>query len=179
VLWDTEVFRPDPAKTQTLHKKNSQASPHADRRRRHALRALGHLGTAALDLAGKVLWKQVVEYRPAHGNGGSPALVGDLLVFNCDGVADPFVIALDAKTGETRWKTPRNTPARQQFSVATPIAIDVGGGGTQIVSPGSGFVGGYDPKDGREILARPLRRGLLGHHPPGLRRRRRRAQLRV
>jgi outer membrane protein assembly factor BamB len=150
VLWDTELFRPDPAATQALHKKNSQASPTPIVAGGTMYAHFGHLGTAALDLSGKVLWRQVVEHQPAHGNGGSPALVDDLLVFNCDGVADPFVVALDAKTGQTRWQTPRNTPARQQFSAGTPIAVEVDGA-TQIVSPGSGFVGGYDPRDGREL----------------------------
>jgi len=34
--------------------------------------------------------------------------------------------------------------------ISTPLVIEVGGG-KQIVSPGSGFVGGYDPRDGREL----------------------------
>jgi outer membrane protein assembly factor BamB len=150
VLWDTEVFRPDRKQAAVKHKKNSQASPTpivtSDRLYVH----FGHLGTAALDLSGNVLWRQVVEHPPAHGNGGSPVLVGDLLVFNCDGVTDPFVVALDAKSGEVRWRTPRNTPAKQQFSVATPQVIEVGGA-QQVVSPASGFVGGYDPASGREL----------------------------
>ncbi|MEQ1854621.1 MAG: PQQ-binding-like beta-propeller repeat protein, partial [Chthoniobacteraceae bacterium] len=37
-----------------------------------------------------------------------------------------------------------------QFSFSTPLAITVGGA-TQIILPGSGFVGSYDPRDGREI----------------------------
>ena len=46
--------------------------------------------------------------------------------------------------------TPRNTPAKKPFSFSTPLAIEVGGK-TQIISPGSGFVGGYDVQDGREL----------------------------
>jgi outer membrane protein assembly factor BamB len=49
-----------------------------------------------------------------------------------------------------RWKTPRNTTAARKFSFSTPLAIEVDGA-TQVISPGSGFVAGYDPKDGREI----------------------------
>jgi outer membrane protein assembly factor BamB len=109
------------------------------------------MGTAALDLSGKVLWRQTgVKYPPLHGNGGSPVLAGDTLVFSCDGIKDPFVIALDAKNGQVRWKTPRNTPAKSQFSFSTPLEIEIDGK-PQIVSPGSGFVAAYDPADGREI----------------------------
>jgi outer membrane protein assembly factor BamB len=150
--WDVEVFHRSRADTPPMHPKNSQASPTpvviADRLYVH----YGHLGTAALDLsAGKVLWRQTISYKPAHGNGGSPVIVDGLLVFNCDGLADPFVCALDASTGDVKWKTPRNSPARKKFSVATPQVIKLASGATQLISPASGFVGAYDPKDGREI----------------------------
>ena len=151
VLLDTEVFHPDAASVAAMHQKNSPASPTpivtADRLYVH----FGHMGTAALDLAGKVVWRQNdLAYSPVHGTGGSPILAGGALVFSGDGAKDPFVAALDAATGVVRWKTPRNTTAKKPFSFSTPLAIDVGGK-TQIVSPGSGFVGGYDVQDGREL----------------------------
>jgi outer membrane protein assembly factor BamB len=134
-----------------MHKKNSPASGSpivtADRLYVH----FGHMGTAALDLDGKVVWRQTeVKYPPVHGTGASPLLTGGALVFSCDGEKDPFVIALDAATGAIRWKTPRNTKTKKQFAFCTPLAIEVAGS-TQIILPGAGFVGGYDVKDGREI----------------------------
>lgn len=150
-LWDTEIFQPDPAAAAAMHRKNSLASGTpivtADRLFVH----FGHMGTAALDLSGKVVWKQTeLGYSPVHGNGGSPALVNGTLVFSCDGAKDPFVVSLDAATGAVRWKTPRNTTAQKPFSFSTPLAVTVGGA-TQVILPGSGFVGSYDPRDGREI----------------------------
>ncbi|HVT28026.1 MAG TPA: PQQ-binding-like beta-propeller repeat protein, partial [Lacipirellulaceae bacterium] len=107
--------------------------------------------TAALDLNGRVLWRQTkLKYLPRHGNGGSPVLVGKSLIFSCDAESDPFVVALDCDTGEVRWKTPRNTPADKTFSFSTPTVIELGGA-KQVVSPGSGLVGAYDPGDGHEI----------------------------
>ena len=149
-LWDTEIFHPEPADAAAMHRKNSLASGTpivtADRLYVH----FGHMGTAALDLTGKVVWQQTdLKYAPVHGNGGSPALVGDALVFSCDGASDPFVAALDAATGTVRWKTPRNTTAQKPFSFSTPLAITVAGA-TQVILPGSGFVGSYDPRDGHE-----------------------------
>src|SRR4029079_17085549 len=109
------------------------------------------MGTAALDLHGKVIWTQTsLKYPPVHGNGGSPALVGDLLVFSCDGAEAPFFAALDAKTGAVRWRTPRNTAARSKFSFSTPLVIKIDGKET-IISPYSGFVGGYAPETGKEL----------------------------
>ena len=34
-----------------------------------------------------------------HGNGGTPALADNKLIFSCDGARDPFVIALHTKDG--------------------------------------------------------------------------------
>jgi len=151
ILWDTEVFRPDPSLTAAMHQKNSPASGTpivtGDRLYVH----FGHMGTAALDLSGKIIWKQnQLTYAPVHGNGGSPILLGDELIFSCDGQEDPFVAALDAKTGEVRWKTPRNSSSKKKFSFSTPLAITLGGA-TEVISPGPGFVGAYDPRDGREL----------------------------
>jgi outer membrane protein assembly factor BamB len=109
------------------------------------------MGTAALDISGKILWRQTaLKYSPLHGNGGSPALMGDMLVFSCDGTKDPFIVAIDAGTGDVRWKTPRNTAAERTFSFSTPLVIEVGGA-RQIISTVSGFVGAYDPGNGHEI----------------------------
>ena len=150
-IWDSEIFRPDSATVRTMHRKNSPASSTPIVTGERLYVHFGHMGTSALDLDGNVVWRQTaLTYPPVHGAGGSPILVNDILVFNCDGERDPFVAALDAKTGAVRWQTPRNSPAKKQFSFATPLAIEVGGS-WQIVSPGSGFVGGYDVRDGREV----------------------------
>ncbi len=151
LVWNVELFRPDPDATKEHHAKNGVASPTpiiaSDRLYVH----FGHLGTAALDLNGNVLWRQqTLIYRPRHGNGGSPVLVGNLLIFSCDAFSDPFVVALDCDNGQVRWKTPRNTTAAKTFSFSTPTVIALNGA-TLVVSAGSGFVGAYDPQDGHEI----------------------------
>jgi len=152
IVWDAEVFQPDDALAAQMHGKNSLASPTpivtADRVYVH----FGHLGTAALDLSGKIIWRQTgIKYQPVHGNGGSPVLVGDTLIFTCDGKTAPFVAALDARTGSIKWKTPRdNLGVKKHFSFCTPLAIVVDGI-SQVITPGSGFVAAYDPYTGREI----------------------------
>ena len=44
-----------------------------------------------------------MKYSPVHGSGGSPALVGDSLIFSCDGADSPFVIASTAGNRLQRW----------------------------------------------------------------------------
>ena len=150
-LWATEVFSASEASVQPVHDKNGPASPtpivEGDRVYVH----FGHHGTACLDGAGKIIWRQTgLPYSPLHGNGGSPALAGELLVFNADGTKEPFVVALNKATGEVAWKMPRIAEVRQKFSFATPLVITVNGR-PQIITPGSGVVTALDPRDGREL----------------------------
>lgn len=149
-LWNVTLFEQGGGSPR-IHNKNSHASPTplvADGR---VYIHFGHQGTACLDLNGKVIWKNTsLNYAPVHGNGGSPILVGDKLVFSCDGGSDPFVVALNKDTGKVTWKTPRVTPAKKTFSFSTPLLITVKGK-QQIISPGSGAVCAFDPKDGREL----------------------------
>jgi outer membrane protein assembly factor BamB len=148
VSWNTEVLSVTPGKA---HKKNSHASPTPIVEGNRLYVHFGHYGTAALDLDGKVIWRSTtLKYPPLHGNGGSPMLVGNGLIFNCDGTSNPFVAALDKNTGEVLWKTPRNSDASRKFSFSTPLAIEVQGK-TQVVSSASGTVMAYDPGTGKEI----------------------------
>ena len=57
-IWDTEIFRPTPASSAAMHQKNSAASPTPIVAEGRLYVHFGHMGTAALDLAGQVLWRQ-------------------------------------------------------------------------------------------------------------------------
>lgn len=134
-----------------IHSKNSHASPtpivSGDRVYLH----FGHLGTACTSVEGEVLWKNDhLVYKPVHGNGGSPVLVGQSLIFTQDGGEQGKVIALDAQTGKTRWEVVRDVEASKKFSFSTPLVLDVAGK-TQVIVPGSNIVQSLDPETGQEI----------------------------
>jgi outer membrane protein assembly factor BamB len=151
VAWDEQVFLAPKAQANKAHKKNSLASPTPTSDGEHLYVHFGHMGTAALDFKGKVLWTRTGLYnQPVHGNGGSPILVDGLLVFSCDALDKQAVIALDTKTGKTAWETPRKAAAEKPFSFGTPTAIEVNGK-SQIVSEGSNVLAGYDAKTGKEV----------------------------
>jgi outer membrane protein assembly factor BamB len=143
---NTEVFRIRNASL--TNPKNSLASPtpivEADRVYVH----FGADGTAALTTSGEVVWKTRLPYQSQHGNGGSPALYGDLLIINCDGSDEAFVVALDKRTGKVRWKTARRQPWDQAYS--TPLVIRVGDR-DEVVSVGAYRAAAYDPLSGREV----------------------------
>ncbi len=149
IVWQKPVF--PQAKTARIHGKNGNASPTPIVEQDRVYVHFGHMGTACLNLDGGILWKNTeLAYTPVHGNGGSPVLVEDLLVFSCDGDDSPFVVALSKADGKIRWKTTRMTDAKKKFSFCTPTVIEVRGR-KQIIIPGSGAVCAYDPKDGAEI----------------------------
>jgi outer membrane protein assembly factor BamB len=151
VVWETEVFRQDGATAPRIHSKNSHASPTPVTDGQRLYVHFGHQGTACLDFTGKVLWRNTrLKYQPVHGNGGSPILAGDTLVFSCDGSDRQFVVALDRQTGMVLWQTDRKTDAVKKFSFGTPLLITVRGR-PQIISPGSDAVCAYDPRTGAEL----------------------------
>lgn len=149
IVWNREVFTPggDAPK----HSKNTHASSTPIAVGEDLYVHFGHLGTACLTLDGEVVWRQdQLDYPPVHGNGSSPVVAGDKLVFNCDGGSDPFVVALHRSTGEVAWRAPRETAAAKKFSFSTPLVV-ADGGRQLAVSPGSGAVIAYDAGTGREV----------------------------
>ncbi len=150
VLKSVELFKQDGGKAAKIHTKNSHASPtpllHDDAVYIH----FGHQGTAALDLDLNVKWRKRFNYKPVHGNGGSPIIVDGKLIFSCDGASDPFIVALNVNDGSEVWKTLRKSDATRKFSFTTAQAIEVNGA-TQIISPGSNVVYSLDAATGKTI----------------------------
>ena len=151
VVWEKTAFQPDIKAAERMHKKNSKASPTPITDGTRVYFHFGHLGTCCYSLKGEQLWKTTdYTYDPQHGNGGSPILVDDKLVFSCDGNDKQIVVALVAKTGKEAWKTDRASKASLKFSFATAQLIEHDGK-RQIISPASDFVAGYDPANGKEL----------------------------
>ncbi|HEX3148726.1 MAG TPA: PQQ-binding-like beta-propeller repeat protein [Gemmataceae bacterium] len=149
--WSNEVLVATKDLTKKMHGKNSLASPTPVTDGENIYVHFGHMGTAAVNLRGKVQWTRTGIYsNPQHGNGGSPILVDGLLVFSVDAHDKQAVVALDTKDGKTKWDTPRGGKPGRPFSFGTPTVAEVGGK-KQILSEGSDFFAGYDPKTGKEI----------------------------
>lgn len=150
-IWDTKVFGQKPLK-RPIHHKNSHASPTPIIEGGKVYVHFGHMGSACLDLKGKILWKNnELKYDPIHGNGGTPIIVDNLFFYSADASTNPFVVALDKNTGKVLWKKLRSETAQsRKFSFSTPTLISMGGS-SQIISPASGAVFSYDSKTGEEL----------------------------
>lgn len=107
----------------------------------------GSYGLYALDPSdGTLLWSRDfgrMETKHAHGEGASPALWGDTLVVNWDHRGPSFIEALDAGTGETRWRRERD----EGTSWATPLIVEARGR-AQVVTSATRAIRGYDLETG-------------------------------
>ena len=80
------------------------------------------------------------------GPASSPIIWDGLVILQCDTQADSFLLALNAETGETVWKTSRE----ELPSWGSPTVV-VTADGAQVVTNASNFIRGYDARTGREL----------------------------
>ncbi len=140
-----------PASAPGIHGKNSHASPTPVFDGENIFVHFGHQGTACLSPTGDVVWKNdELGYPPVHGNGGSPMVVDNLLIFSRDGADIADITALDKRTGKVVWQTSRDVKASKQFSFCTPALFEIDGQ-RQLILPGSNVVQSLDPTTGREL----------------------------
>ena len=160
IVHNVKVF--DVATVVPQHDLNSHASPspviEGDRVYVH----FGTYGTACLDTeTGRVLWGRTdLNLDHQVGPGSSPILFDDLLIVHCDGTDVQYIVALDKRTGQTVWKTPRTaelssvSPAMRKSS-CTPLIVRIDGEPV-LLSLAAHALYGYDPLDGRELWKVPF-----------------------
>jgi outer membrane protein assembly factor BamB len=98
---------------------------------------------------GKLIWKRDLgrmNTRLGWGEAVTPVLHGDTLVLNRDQETGSCVLALNATTGETRWKVDRD----EATTWNTPLIVDYKGR-TQVVLNGTNRVRSYDLSTGELI----------------------------
>jgi len=109
--------------------------------------SFGSFGAYCFDLAGKLLWERdlgvALSMRNSFGEGSAPVLAGDKLVQVYDHEGDSFVVALDARTGEERWRVARD----ERSSWAMPLVTEWEGK-TLVVTSATNRVRAYDAADG-------------------------------
>ena len=111
--------------------------------------SFGSRGVYCFDMDGDLKWKRdfgLLHTRFGWGEGSSPALHGDSLVVPFDQEEGSFIVCLDAKTGETRWKKDRD----EVTTWATPLIVEYKGR-TQVIVSGTKRVRSYDIADGKVI----------------------------
>lgn len=125
-----------------------RANPVIREGRVYLLGAMGDLHCVQLD-TGKILWKcSLIETFggsvPTWGFCGSPLLVDDKVIVATAG-KDAALVALDAKTGKTLWKTPGRSPGYGS------LLLGMFGGRRQIVGFDAKALVGWDPDTGQKL----------------------------
>lgn len=146
LLWQRDFA----AKTHSQHRYNNYAScsPVVDADRVYVLWATPKQVTLlAVDHGGHEVWRRNLgPFKSMHGIGTSPIVVGEMVVLSNDQSGKASLIALDRRTGQTRWKIDRNsglTPA------STPCLHDDGRGPRLIFTSTAHGITAVDPTNGR------------------------------
>lgn len=139
-LWEQTVHEGVPQSS--IHSKNTYASETTATDGERVYAYFGNLGVFCFTVEGAPVWQQrmpVYKTNAGWGTGASPVLDGDRLYVLNDNEEQSSLTALDKRTGQTVWQTPR----RETSSWSTPF-VWRHAGRTEIVASGSGRVRSYD-----------------------------------
>jgi outer membrane protein assembly factor BamB len=153
ILWERMAHQGTPIDKRHIKSTYANSSPATDGR--IVVAWFGSQGVYAYDLKGSLLWKvdlgrldlgaydiPTYEWGPAS----SPIIWNNLVILQCDTQTDSFLLALNAATGKTVWKTDRE----EIPSWGTPT-IAATPNGPVLVTNASNFIRGYDPRTGKEL----------------------------
>jgi outer membrane protein assembly factor BamB/protein tyrosine phosphatase (PTP) superfamily phosphohydrolase (DUF442 family) len=153
IAWERVAFAGEPREKRHIKATYANSTPATDGR--IVVAWFGSQGVYAYDVNGRFLWKvdlgridlgaydiPTIEW----GSASSPIIWKDLVILQCDTQTDSFIVALNASTGETVWKTDRDElPSWGTPTVATTSK------GEELIANASNFIRGYDPRTGKEL----------------------------
>jgi outer membrane protein assembly factor BamB len=156
VLWQRELDSGN-----RLHLKHNEASPSPVTDGNHVWALTGTGVLTAFDMNGNEIWRSNLQeefgaFGLNFGYASSPLLHDGKLflqVLHGHRTDDPsYIVALDARTGETLWRQERETDALAESPDAytTPALVEVEGV-PQIVISGADYVTAHDPQTGAEL----------------------------
>ncbi|HET6890774.1 MAG TPA: PQQ-binding-like beta-propeller repeat protein [Pyrinomonadaceae bacterium] len=153
ILWERVAHEGEPLEKRHIKATYANSTPATDGR--IVVAWFGSHGVHAFDVNGRFLWKVDIgrvdvgaydiptfEWGPAS----SPIIWNGFVILQCDTQADSFIMALDANTGKTVWKTDRD----ELPSWGTPTVVSTPAG-PELVANASNFIRGYDPRTGKEL----------------------------
>lgn len=114
----------------------------------------GNAGAVCYDFAGNLQWQRDLgQFESELGLASSPVLYSGAVIQVCDhdgdrfGTFDSYLVSLDVKTGQTRWKTQRPGLFR---SWSTPIIVQPRGEPPQLIVNAQDELRSYDPVTGQK-----------------------------
>jgi outer membrane protein assembly factor BamB len=121
----------------------------------------GNAGVVCCSMQGQLLWRtDLDDFESELGLASSPVIYQDMVILVCDhdgdrfNSFDSFLIALDLKTGETRWKTERRGLFRSWSTpilVPAPVRDNENAESLELIVAGQDKLRAYDPNTGKEL----------------------------
>ena len=115
---------------------------------------------------GKQAWKSDLgPVKGGHGFGASPMVHGDLIFLNNDQDGKSSLIAIDRKTGKTRWSIPRQS---RRLTYSTPLVYKNAKGEEEIIFTNwQHGITGVDPNTGKvlwenDVFGKPANERAIG-----------------
>ncbi len=136
-----------------IHPSNTWASASPVTDGEYIVSFFGSHGLYVLNTKGDLVWQKDLgnmETRRGWGEGSSPAVHGDKIVVNWDHEGESFILALDKRTGEERWRQERD----ERSSWFTPLVTEVDGK-PQVITTGANHTRAYELETGRLLWSGP------------------------
>lgn len=109
---------------------------------------IAEMVVACYSVVGDLKWqKSAGQFYSRHGFSSPPVLYKDLVILNGDQDAEAYLVALDKKSGEEKWRIDRPNRVR---SYCPPLIVRAAGK-TQMVLSGSLGIDSYDPDTAKPI----------------------------
>jgi outer membrane protein assembly factor BamB len=150
VLWEHSI--PSQGPPIEVHDKNNLATPSCTTDGAGVYCLFGTGQMTALSLEGKELWQR--DLRSEHGpfdigwgHSSSPVLHDDSLILLCDHQSTSYLLALDKRTGEKKWRVDRGKELR---SYSTPMVVR-GEERDELVVNSSKGIQAYAPGSGEQL----------------------------
>jgi len=110
-------------------------------------------GLVAYGLDGSERWRlEMAAFESFYGMAGSPVLEAGVLVLVCDQSRKPFIVGVDAATGQELWRKPREVRAE---SWTTPIVHRPGTEQAKVLVFGTSYLDAYAPRTGVRLWRLP------------------------
>ncbi|MBI2685447.1 MAG: PQQ-binding-like beta-propeller repeat protein [Acidobacteria bacterium] len=141
VLWTQEA---PGSRDEKRHQLNDPAAPSTVTDGKNVYVFFAGFGLLSYTADGTERWRKAMgPFSNFHGMGASPIYANGKLFMICDQDQEAFLVAVDAATGKTAWKTERPEAVH---SFSTPVLYK-----DQIIVPGSYQMMSYDIATGKEI----------------------------
>ena len=147
IQWRREIA---PPRVAPVFKLNDSASPTPASDGKNVYAFFPDLGLVSFGPDGNERWRVPLgPFDTFYGLSASPILVGDIVLLLCDARTKPFLIAVDAATGKTRWRVERTDTHYEGY--ASPAIYQPESGPAQVIVLGAHRIDAYEVATGERV----------------------------